>query len=66
MIILSIILSIMMAPVPFVLAVFPADVLAMDPMMPETRHMARDPNHFVVAVPIAGAMVVKRPVANLD
>jgi hypothetical protein len=61
-----IILSIVMTSIPVVLAMFPANVLAVDPMMPGARHMARDPNHFVVAVPIARTMVVEGPVANLD
>jgi len=61
-----IILLIIMTSIPFVLTVFPTDVLAVNPMMPETRHVARDPNHFVVALPIARTMVVERPVANLD
>jgi hypothetical protein len=66
MFVLSIILSIVVTSIPVVLAVFTADVLAVNPMMPEARHVARDPDHFIVAVPIARAMVVERPVANLD
>lgn len=57
-------LLIIMAVLPVVLAVFPADVPAVSPMMPLV--VARDPDHFIVAVPIARAMVVERPVANLD
>jgi hypothetical protein len=49
-----------------VVAAFPADVMAVNPMMPEARHVARDPNHCIVSVPIARAMVVEWPVANLD
>lgn len=55
-----------MAAVPALLAVFPADVMAVDPMMPEARHMSRDPNHFIVVGPIPRAMAVEWPVANLD
>ena len=55
-----------MTSIPVVLTVFPTDVLAVNPMMPEARHMARDPNHFIVAVPIARAMRVEWSVANLD
>jgi hypothetical protein len=47
-------------------AVFPAEVMAVNPMMPEARHVPRDPNHFIVARPIALTMVVEWPVANLD
>ena len=61
-----IVLLIIMTVLPVVPAVFSADVLAVDPVMPKVRHMARDPHHFIVAVPIAGAVVVERPVANLD
>ena len=59
-----IVLLIIMAVLPVVPAVFPTDVLAVNPMMPLV--VARDPHHFVVAVPIARAVVVERPVANLD
>ena len=54
-----------MPAVPVVLAAFRADVLAVDPMMP-VRHVARDPDHLIVAGPIACAMVVVWLVANLD
>jgi hypothetical protein len=47
-----------------VAALFPSDVLAMNPMVPLA--VARDPDHFIVAVPIARAVVVEWPVANLD
>jgi hypothetical protein len=59
-----IVLSIIMTILPVVPALFPADVLAMNPMMPLA--VARDPDHFIVAVPIACAMIVEWPVANLD
>jgi hypothetical protein len=61
-----IILSILMTSIPVMLAVFPADVLTVNPMMSGARHVARDPYHFIIAVPIAGAMVVKWPIANLN
>jgi len=57
-----IVLSIIMTVLPVVPALFPADVLAMNPMMPLA--VAPDPDHFIVAVPIARAMVVGWPVAN--
>jgi hypothetical protein len=65
-IIILVIMLIVMTPVPIVLAAFSAHVLAVNPMVTKARHMARDPDHFIVAVPIARAMVIKRPVANLD
>ena len=65
-IIILVIMPIAMTPVPIVMAAFSADVLTVNPMMPEARHVAWDPNHFIVAVPIARAMVVEWPVANLD
>jgi hypothetical protein len=58
-IIMAIVVSIIMA------AVFPANILAVNPMVP-ARHVARDPDHFIVIVPIALAMVVEWSVANLD
>ena len=57
---------IIMLAVQVVVVVFPADVMAVDPVMPDARHVARDPNHFIAAAPIARAMVVIWPVANLD
>ena len=59
------VLSIIITVLPVVPTLFAANVLAVDPM-PVARHVARDPNHFIVVVPIARAMVVERPVANLD
>jgi hypothetical protein len=59
------VLNIIMVVVPAVPAVFRADVMAVNPMM-SVRHVARDPKHFIVAGPIARAMVVVWPVANLD
>src|ERR1700680_4078748 len=49
----------------FVLAMLPASVLAVNPMVP-ALHVPRSPNHFIVVVPIARAMVVEWFVANLD
>ena len=45
-------------------AVRTAHVMTMDPPAPGT--VAGDPNHLVVARPIARAMTVIRPVANFD
>ena len=59
-----IILSIIMTGLLVVPAMFPADVLAVNPMMPIV--VARHPDHFIVARPIARAMVVERPGADLD
>ena len=59
-----IVLLIIMTVLPVVPALFPADVLAVNPVMP--LGVARDPHHFIVAGPIAGAMVVEWPVADLD
>jgi hypothetical protein len=57
--------SIIMTAVPALVAVLSADVMAVDPVMP-ARHVARDPDHFIVVGPIARAMVVEWLVANLD
>jgi len=65
MVILEIMPSVM-APIRVVLAVFAADVLAVNPMMSEVRHVARNPNHFIATVPITRPMVVEWPIANLD
>ncbi len=59
-----IVLLIIMMVLPVVPALFSADVLAVNPMIPLA--VARDPDHFIVASPIAGAMGVEWPVANLD
>ena len=48
-----------------VAAVLPASVLAVNPMVTGS-HVPGSPNHFIVVVPIAVAMVVKLLVANLD
>ena len=61
-----VIMPIVMAPVPIVLAAFSAHILPVNPMVTGARHMARDPDHFIIAVPIARAMVIEWPVANLD
>jgi hypothetical protein len=55
---------IMMA-IQLVLAVFSADVMTVHPMI-LARHVAGDPDHLIVTLPILRAMVVKRPVADLD
>jgi hypothetical protein len=53
-----------MTAVHVVAAMFAADVLAVNPMMP--RHVAGHPNHFRITGPITRAVIVKWPVANLD
>jgi len=60
-----VVVMLIMTLVPVVLAVLPASVLAVNPMMP-APHVPRSPNHFIVVVPIARAMVVEWFVANLD
>ena len=65
MIILKI-MAVVMARIPVVLPVLSADIPAVHPMMAEARHVARDPNHLIAAVPIAWAVAVEWPVANLD
>jgi hypothetical protein len=47
-------------------AVFAADVMAVDPMMAVVRPMAGNPDHFPFATPVARAMAVVWPVAELD
>ena len=59
-----IVLLIIMTVLPVVPALFAADVLPVNPIMP--LFVARDPYHLIVAVPIARAMRVEWPVANLD
>ena len=60
-----VIAMIVMTLVSVVLAVLSADILAVNPMVP-ALHVPRGPNHFIVVVPIALAMVVEWSVANLD
>ena len=59
-----IVLLIIMTVLPIVPALFPAHVFAVNPMIPLA--VARDPDHFIVAVPITSAMAVEWLVANLD
>ena len=61
-----VVLTIIMSSIPVVAAAFAAHVLTVDPMMSVVRHVAWDPNHFIVAGPIARAMVIKWSVADLD
>ena len=61
-----VVLTIIVLSIPVVLAAFPAHVLTVDPMMSVMRHVAWNPNHLIVASPIARAMAVERPVADLD
>ena len=56
--------AIVVAMIILVPAMFPAIVLAVNPMMPLV--VAREPHHFVIARPIARAMVVEWPVTDLD
>lgn len=53
-----------MAAIPVTTAMFPAEVMAVNPMTPFP--VAGDPNHFKVACPIAGAVPVVRPIAYLN
>ena len=57
---------ILMVTNPAVPAMFAADVVAMDPMMSNVRHVPGNPDHLIVAVPITCAVVVKGPVPDLD
>ncbi|HTE93706.1 MAG TPA: hypothetical protein VK678_09380 [Bradyrhizobium sp.] len=43
-----------------------ADVVAVNPLSAVVGPVARDPNHFPVARPIAGTMAVIRPIAYLN
>jgi hypothetical protein len=65
MIVRTIIMVIMMA-VKIMAAMLPTDVMTVNPLLVVMGPMARDPNHFIVARPIAGAMAVIGPVPNLD
>jgi hypothetical protein len=47
-----------------VMAVFAATIVAVDPMI--VRHMTGNPDHLVVAIPIAVAMAMIGPVAHLN
>ena len=47
-------------------AMFSPDVMAMNPVMAVFGPMPLHPNHFIIARPIACAVTVIRPVANLD
>ena len=59
-----VVLSMEMMADPAMMAVFPSDVVPVNPMMP--THMARNPDHLIVASPISGAMAIVWTVANLD
>jgi hypothetical protein len=45
---------------------FAATVVAVNPMVSVLGPMAGHPNHFVVALPVTRAMIVKRPVTDFD
>ena len=47
-------------------AMFPTDVVAVNPLMVVVGPMTLHPNHFVIARPIARAVAVIRPVADLN
>ena len=47
-------------------AMFPADVMAVDPYAVVAGPMAGHPNHFIFATPIAWAVAVVRSVAYLN
>jgi hypothetical protein len=62
----TIALVMIVALIVMMVAVFTANVMAMDPLMVVIGPMAPHPNHFVVARPIARAVAVVRPVADLN
>lgn len=64
-IIIAFVVPVIVMTVPVVPAVFPANIMAVNPTM-AVRHVAWHPNSFIVASPIASAMVIEWPVANLD
>ena len=65
MLVVLIVLIVMMM-VPIVLTMFSPNVVAVDPMLPVSRHVTRDPDHGVIAVPIAGPVAVIGAVADLN
>jgi hypothetical protein len=65
MIILAIIVSLVMVAVP-IPAMFPADVVAVNPCLVVVGPMAGDPNHFIIATPVVWPVAVIRPVAYLN
>ena len=64
-IVVSVIVPIMMA-LPIMPAVLATDVMTVDPVPAVIGPMARDPNHFPVARPIAGTMAVIGPIAYFN
>ena len=52
--------------VTMVAAMFPALVMTVDPVVAVVRPMARDPDHFIFALPVTRAMTVIRPVTEFD
>jgi hypothetical protein len=65
-IIASIIAAVVVAIHIVMATMFPADVMAVDPLPAVVGPMARDPNHFPIACPIAGTMAVIGPIAYLN
>lgn len=61
----AIIESLIMVAVPMP-AVFPADVMAVNPCPVVVCPMAGDPNHLIIARPITRAVAVIRPVTDLN
>jgi len=51
---------------PVVAAMFAAHVMAMDPVMMMRGPVARNPDHLIVASPIAGSVRIIRTVAYFD
>jgi hypothetical protein len=60
------VVMIVVVAVPIVPTVLAPNVMAVDPMVMVLRPVTSDPDHFVVALPIPGAMVVIRPVTYLN
>lgn len=63
---ITLIVTVVVAPVPIVAAMFSADIMAVNPMVPKAGHVAGYPDHFVFTTPIARAMIIKWAVANFD
>jgi len=63
---ITLIVTVVVASVPIVAAMFSADIVAVNPVVPEAGHMAGNPNHFVLTSPIARPMVIEGPVTDFD
>jgi hypothetical protein len=66
MVVAIMIMMFVVTAIPVVTAVFAADVMAVNPPLSQERAMAGDPNHFVVTLPVTGAMAVVGSVADVD